>query len=276
MYQHAPLLKIINNVYICGTFLPFDSLRKHKFTHLINVDCQLFPTNNQSSHITATATAATVTAASNVTNTTTSSTRSSTVSLDTLTVDESDPSVQFETLDLYFGERYLMTVLPNIYKAVKFIEKALENSGKVLIGEQMGAQKATTIVIAFIMYKFRLKFVESFQIVRKLSTVSTVLDTYFIAQLCEYEPILEVQRRAMFGSSCSGELRTARLKRKRADQLINSPIKSTSDLSILCGGGAGALTTTSTITTTTILVDTGVVSRHDVFNQNEPIQNMET
>lgn len=179
--------------------MALDSLQGHKFTHLINIDREMFPTHSRP-HITVDPQS------------------------DTLTVDASDPSVQFETLDLHFGERYLMMVLPNIYKAVKFIEKALDNSGKVLIGEDLGQQKATVIVIAYIMYKFRLKFVEAFQIVRKLSAVNTMLDTYFIAQLCEYEPILETQRRAMLGSSCSGELRTTRLKRKRIE-LASSPFK---------------------------------------------------
>lgn len=213
--------------------MALDNLRSHKFTHLINIDREMFPTHRP--HITA-------------------------ARVDPeLTVDASDPSVQFEILDLHFGERHIMTVLPNIYKAVKFIEKSLENSGKVLIGEYMGQQKAVTIVIAFIMYKFRLNFVEAFQIVRKLSSVSTMLDTYFIAQLCEYEPILETQRRAMLGSSCSSELRTAKLKRKRLEP-TNSPIKTTSDLPILCAEST---------------VDNA--SRDANFNNNtEPIQNMET
>lgn len=73
-------------------------------------------------------------------------------------MDVFDPSVEFELLNLHFGEPYRMQVLPNVYKAVKFLEKALENSGKVLIGEEIGLQKCATIVIGYLMYHFRLKF----------------------------------------------------------------------------------------------------------------------
>lgn len=66
----------------------------------------------------------------------------------------------FETLDLNFGESsYLTTVLPNCYKAVKFIENALKNNGAVLIIDCMGEnQKCITIVIGFLMYKYNKNF----------------------------------------------------------------------------------------------------------------------
>lgn len=66
----------------------------------------------------------------------------------------------FETLDLNFGETsYLTTVLPNCYKAVKFIEKALKNDGAVLVIDCIGeSQKCITIVIGFLMYKYNKNF----------------------------------------------------------------------------------------------------------------------
>lgn len=66
----------------------------------------------------------------------------------------------FETLDLNFGESsYLTTVLPNCYKAVKFIENALKNNGAVLVIDCIGEnQKCITIVIGFLMYKYNKNF----------------------------------------------------------------------------------------------------------------------
>lgn len=66
----------------------------------------------------------------------------------------------FKTLDLNFGESsYLTTVLPNCYKAVKFIEKALKNNGAVLVIDCIGeSQKCITIVIGFLMYKYNKNF----------------------------------------------------------------------------------------------------------------------
>lgn len=66
----------------------------------------------------------------------------------------------FEILDLNFGETsYLTTVLPNCYKAVKFIEKALKHNGAVLVIDCIGGnQKCITIVIGFLMYKYNKNF----------------------------------------------------------------------------------------------------------------------
>lgn len=75
----------------------------------------------------------------------------------------------FETLDLNFGEsvHFTANVLPNCYKAVRFIENALKNNGAVLVidcnpffksifnGEN---QKCITIVIGFLMYKYNKNF----------------------------------------------------------------------------------------------------------------------
>lgn len=66
----------------------------------------------------------------------------------------------FEILDLNFGETsYLTTVLPNCYKAVKFIEKATKQNGAVLVIDCIGgSQKCITIVIGFLMYKYNKNF----------------------------------------------------------------------------------------------------------------------
>lgn len=66
----------------------------------------------------------------------------------------------FQILDLNFGETsYLTTVLPNCYKAVKFIESALKQNGAVLVIDCIGgSQKCITIVISFLMYKYNKNF----------------------------------------------------------------------------------------------------------------------
>lgn len=66
----------------------------------------------------------------------------------------------FEILDLNFGEStYLTMVLPNCYKAVKFIEKALKNNGVVLVVDSAGnKQKCVTIVVGYLMYKYNKNF----------------------------------------------------------------------------------------------------------------------
>uniref|UniRef100_A0A336N170 CSON004264 protein n=1 Tax=Culicoides sonorensis TaxID=179676 RepID=A0A336N170_CULSO len=191
--QHIPFYSIMNNVYLCNGNIATEILRYHKFTHLINIDREYFLHNEQLTQIRE---------------------RIQGDEAEPM-IDVHDPAVEFETLDLNFGHPYSMTVLPNLYRAVKFLEKALENSGRVLIGDTIGSEKAATILIAFIMYKFRLKFVESYQIIRRVCTIPLVLDTFLIAQLMEYEPILETQRRTLLGSSCSSEIRSSRLKRKK-------------------------------------------------------------
>lgn len=66
----------------------------------------------------------------------------------------------FDILDLNFGEStYLTTVLPNCYKAVKFIEKALKNNGAVLVIDPASSkQKCVTIVVGYLMYKYNKNF----------------------------------------------------------------------------------------------------------------------
>lgn len=67
----------------------------------------------------------------------------------------------FDTLELNFGDssHFTANVLPNCYKAVAFIEKALKNNGAVLVIDCMGEhQKCITIVIGFLMYKYNKNF----------------------------------------------------------------------------------------------------------------------
>lgn len=117
---------------------------------------------------------------STLTSSTSSSSLSSSASVDNATNAASSPSTilpdactrspqknenifghnDFETLDLNFGESsYLTTVLPNCYKAVKFIETALKNNGAVLVIDCIGEnQKCITIVVGFLMYKYNKNF----------------------------------------------------------------------------------------------------------------------
>lgn len=66
----------------------------------------------------------------------------------------------FETLDLNFGESsYLTTVLPNCYKAVKFIDNAMKRNGAVLLVDCIDEnQKCITIAVGFLMYKYNKNF----------------------------------------------------------------------------------------------------------------------
>lgn len=68
----------------------------------------------------------------------------------------------FEILDLNFGfTSYLTMVLPNCYKAVKFIDKAMVNGGAVLIivdSHSTNEEKCITIVVGYLMYKHNLQF----------------------------------------------------------------------------------------------------------------------
>lgn len=69
-------------------------------------------------------------------------------------------SKEFEAIDLNFGEKsYLTTVLPNCYRAVKFINKALKAGGTILVIDcNGGEQKCLTIIVAFLMYKNNTNF----------------------------------------------------------------------------------------------------------------------
>ena len=67
---------------------------------------------------------------------------------------------EFEVIELNFGEKsYLTTVLPNCYKAVKFINKALQAGGTILVIDcNGGEQKCITIIVAYLMYKHNINF----------------------------------------------------------------------------------------------------------------------
>lgn len=67
---------------------------------------------------------------------------------------------EFEAIDLNFGEKsYLTTVLPNCYRAVKFINKALLAGGSILVIDCNGSeQKCLTIIVAYLMYKHNINF----------------------------------------------------------------------------------------------------------------------
>lgn len=130
---------------------------------------------------------------------------------------------EFETLDLNFGEKsYLTTVLPNCYKAVKFIDKALQNGGAILVIDCNSNQKCLTIVTAYLMYKNNINFNDAFQRIKGVFKKAE-LERFFISQLYEYEPILQVQRAQARGNSCSRELRSAFLKRKKLHDDSPSP-----------------------------------------------------
>lgn len=67
----------------------------------------------------------------------------------------------FEILALNFGfASYLTMVLPNCYKAVKFIDNAMLNGGAILIidSHSTNAEKCITIVVGYLMYKHNLQF----------------------------------------------------------------------------------------------------------------------
>lgn len=88
-------------------------------------------------------------------------------SLNTFTGYDSSPTAstlnfgkEFEVIDLNFGEKsYLTTVLPNCYRAVKFINKALQSGGSILVIDcNGGEQKCLTIIVAYLMYKHNISF----------------------------------------------------------------------------------------------------------------------
>ncbi|XP_011206786.2 uncharacterized protein LOC105228598 [Bactrocera dorsalis] len=125
---------------------------------------------------------------------------------------------EFEAIDLNFGEKsYLTTVLPNCYRAVKFINKALLAGGTVLVIDCNGSeQKCVTIVVAYLMYKHNINFSKAFSRLKEHYEKAD-LDRFYMTQLYEYEPILQVQRAQSRGQSCSREMYSAILKRKKGD-----------------------------------------------------------
>ncbi|XP_011194005.1 uncharacterized protein LOC105219507 [Zeugodacus cucurbitae] len=123
---------------------------------------------------------------------------------------------EFEAINLNFGEKsYLTTVLPNCYRAVKFINKALLAGGTILVIDCNGSeQKCVTIIVAYLMYKHNINFSKAFTRLKEHYEKAD-LDRFYMTQLYEYEPILQVQRAQSRGQSCSREMYSAILKRKK-------------------------------------------------------------
>lgn len=196
---------IINGVYFTQDFSYWTSsrLRQNKFTHIVYVDRKAALQG-----------------------------RSPTSPLMDL-----DPN-EFECLELNFRSAL---VLPNLYKSDKFIAKALQNEGKLLIMEPAGAnyQKSIAIILGYLMYNFKLGFEwvydrdqmctsnsiinprnnpsrKAFDVLCKAYRSKVELDRFLIMQLYEYEPILEVRRETEeMGHSRSGERLRSVLKRAR-------------------------------------------------------------
>ncbi|XP_065365150.1 uncharacterized protein LOC135958196 [Calliphora vicina] len=168
-------------------------------------------------------------------------------------------SKEFKVIDLNFGEKsYLTTVLPNCYRAVKFINKALQAGGMILVIDcNGGEQKCLTIIVAYLMYKHNISFSNAFARLKEFYKKAD-LDRFYISQLYEYEPILQVQRAQSRGHSCSRELHAAILKRKKNHDdddatLDNNTTCSTSDSS--CYANTTTSTYSNATTTTTELLN---------------------
>ena len=80
----------------------------------------------------------------------------------------------------------------------------------------------------FFKYPFNISTIfnsTAFQIVKQIHP-NLKLDKFYITQLHEYEPILQVQHTLTFGNCCSRELRSKFLKRKTLyDDLTQHPTK---------------------------------------------------
>lgn len=194
--------QIFPGIYLtlCEDKWTTDKLRTHGFTHIIRIDRHIKTTSHTS---------------------TDRNPSSETKSASLLDRDHLSPHLDgFETLDLNFGETsYLTTVLPNCYKGVRFIDNALKNGGRVLIVDRITNEKCITVVVGFLMYKDNLKFSTAFQLVKQIHP-NIELDRYYVNQMYEYEPILQVQRTLnLYGTSCSRELRSSMHKRKISDDV---------------------------------------------------------
>ncbi|XP_037028120.1 uncharacterized protein LOC119068576 [Bradysia coprophila] len=193
--------QIFPGIYLtlCEDKWTTEKLRTHGFTHIIRIDKHI-----KTSHTTDR----------------NASSDNKTVSQSLLDRDHLSPLDGFETLDLNFGETsYLTTVLPNCYKGVRFIDSALKNGGRVLIVDRITNEKCITVVVGFLMYKDNLKFSTAFNLVKQIHP-NIELDRYYVNQMYEYEPILQVQRTLnLYGTSCSRELRSSMHKRKISDDM---------------------------------------------------------
>jgi hypothetical protein len=106
-----------------------DQLRLHGISHIININGSATVLNNNNNNNTEGA-----------------------VGIDIYQIDQTE----FEVLELDFS--FLTTVLPNCYRAVKFLDKALQNSGTVLFKEHDGVQSSLTLTIAYLMYKYKFNY----------------------------------------------------------------------------------------------------------------------
>lgn len=179
---------------------------------------------------------------------------------------------EFKVIDLNFGEKsYLTTVLPNCYRAVKFINKALQAGGTILVIDcNGGEQKCLTIVVAYLMYKHNISFSDAFARLKEFYTKAD-LDRFYISQLYEYEPILQVQRAQSRGHSCSRELHAAILKRKKTQDDDGTTITDNSSCSISTSSSSSscyANTTTTTYTTAT--------TTKELLNNCNPLNRFDT
>ncbi|KAM7350802.1 uncharacterized protein ACRADG_009249 [Cochliomyia hominivorax] len=167
---------------------------------------------------------------------------------------------EFEVIDLNFGEKsYLTTVLPNCYRAVKFINKALQAGGTILVIDcNGGEQKCLTIIVAYLMYKHNISFSNAFARLKEFYKKAD-LDRFYISQLYEYEPILQVQRAQSRGHSCSRELHAAILKRKKT----HDDDDATLDNSTTCSTSPSSCYDTNTTSTTELLNNCNPLNRFD-------------
>lgn len=127
--SHFTVEQIIPGIYLSlsNEYWTQQKLRSHGFTHIIHIDKNI--------------------------NCTTSTSITNNNLENELIYD-----YNFEILDLNFGETYLATVLPNLYKAVRFIDKALKNGGAIIVFDAAGYQKCVTAVVGYLMYKHNISF----------------------------------------------------------------------------------------------------------------------
>lgn len=215
--------KIIPGIHFSksNNFWTPDRLQSHGFTHIINIDRHITQRLEAArKDYAAPSDISSSTVNDRLTDSPIISTNKQSFLYETQKTSKNAP---VNTLELNFGEEsFLTTVLPNCYKAVKFIDKALQNGGAILVIDQFNDQKCLTIVIGYLMYKNNINFNDAFQRVKSIFKKAE-LEPFFISQLYEYEPILQVERAQSRGHSCSRELRSAQLKRKKIHDDTFSP-----------------------------------------------------
>lgn len=150
-----------------------DDLKIHGFTHIIYIDKHIIENNSSDTHIdirhmcsAGGSAIVNLPGSSNGADCCSSFNQEMPIDDDAFTMQSPSSKIKmldradFQILDLNFGETsYLTTVLPNCYKAVKFIETATKQNGAVLLIDCIGGnQKCITIVIGFLMYKYNKNF----------------------------------------------------------------------------------------------------------------------